>query len=153
MTRYEARRRGLPPGFAIRLNVDQGDVVYLADYRRSKYLTTVYPSESEYFQRLVDAQEMGRRISHVSGQEWVACTIGEDPAVEWEPPLAGRPPLLDEHDAARHATEEVFGDCESDVLDTIADCLDTLLLERHVAARMSDGRHLHVNGNGGVDRG
>ena len=78
MTRAEAKRQGLPPGYAVRLDETSGVTIYLADFRRSKYVTTEYPSQAEYFRRLVDADEIARRVTHLMGQSWTVTTVPAD---------------------------------------------------------------------------
>jgi hypothetical protein len=78
MTRREARRKNLPPGFAIRLDTYDGEIIYLADYRGARFLTTTYPGDAEYFGRIIDADEMARRVSFVTGQPWIVTTVPAD---------------------------------------------------------------------------
>lgn len=71
MTHNAAKQNHLPPGFALRLDSTCGMTVYLADYRRAGFPTTVYPSSAEYFAREIDASEMARRLECHTGQRWV----------------------------------------------------------------------------------
>jgi hypothetical protein len=72
MTHHQAIRKGLPTGWLLKLEQTEGLQIYLADYRSSKFTTTVYPAQAEYFRRGIDAVEMSLRITHLTGQRWVA---------------------------------------------------------------------------------
>jgi hypothetical protein len=71
MTNSEARCKGLPSGWILRLDQDQGMQLYLADYRQSDFPTTPYPSFAEYFRRLIDACEVSDRVRHQTGQRFM----------------------------------------------------------------------------------
>jgi hypothetical protein len=72
MTCNDARLAGLPAGWMIRLDQSEGLQLFLADYRLARWVTTTYPTSAEYFPREIDAVEMARRISHLTGQRWTA---------------------------------------------------------------------------------
>lgn len=112
MTREQARRLNKPPGFALRIDAHEGAVVYLADYRTAKLTTTEYPGSAEYFERVVDADEMARRLTHVTGQRWAVTTVPADNTGElWR---ACWSDTLTADDAFREAFATAFGDDAED---------------------------------------
>ena len=78
MTRNQARLAGKSPGYALRLDANEGLVVYLADFRKAGFKTTNIPSEAEYFERFLDAEEMALRVSHITGEPWKVTTCPAD---------------------------------------------------------------------------
>jgi len=100
MNRAEARRRGLPPGYAIRLEADSGAVTYLSANGYDH--TTEVPDEAMWFPLLEGASELAKSMSTVC-RRWVVTTVPDSP---W-----------DGLDPYREAFETVFGpedDGESD---------------------------------------
>lgn len=80
----------MPLGWALQV-CDEAvrDLLYLADYRSGYGNVTIDKEDAEYFPRFIDAEEMGRRLSHITGTRHEPITIPPADSPLSPPPKVG----------------------------------------------------------------